>query len=70
MTGVESHDRNTPAVQLGNHEIGGRIVIVRDDRDRASIVCHWSVSFPVSVSPPPWPSGDVPVDGLVPLLVP
>lgn len=73
MTAVEPHDGDAPAVQLGNHEVGGRVVIVGDDRDRASVVsCHWSVSLPVSESvlPAPCPSGEVPVDGLVPLLVP
>jgi hypothetical protein len=60
-------------VQLGQHKVGRRIVVVRDDRDRACVSGFpWSVSFPVSESvlPCPCPSGDVPVDGLVPLLVP
>lgn len=73
MTTVEPHDRDAPAVQLGNHKVGRRVVIARDDRDRTRIsLCHWSVSLPVSESvlPPPCPSGEVPVDGLVPLLAP
>jgi hypothetical protein len=63
-------------VQLGDHEVRGRVVEVGDDQDRTIVVrhcSHWSVSFPESLSGEsllrsPWPV--VPVAGFVPEDVP
>lgn len=69
---VEPHDRDIPVVQLVNHQVRRGVVQIGDDQNRTR-GSHWSVSLPVSESPPPaCPSDGLPVfvDGFVPLLVP
>lgn len=58
-------------MQLSDHHVGGGVVQAGDDQHRTRVI-HWSLSLPVSVSVAPWfcPSGLVPVEGLVPVLVP
>jgi hypothetical protein len=48
VSGIEPHDRDSPAVQLGDHKVRGGVIQIGDNHDRPVSVSHWSLSFPVS----------------------